>query len=258
MMRLKSILGAAVGAAIVLGAVSTAYAAGETFKVGADPDYRPISYSDASGKMIGFDPDFAAALADHMGMKLDYQGVAWDGIVPALQAGKIDAITNIVVTDKRKEVVSFSQPFLAQTVTTVVPKSKGDLNPGPVDLKGLRVGVMVNTAAAGVVEKIPGVKATTYNTVADEYQDLLLGRLDVVAIESINGYYTVNAMYAGKLRVSGVPLSNDKQMIAVAMRKDDSAMVEKVNKGIEAMRSDGSLDKIASKWFGDTAIVAKP
>ena len=79
-----------------------------------------------------------------------------------------------------------------------------------------------------------------------------------MAIESINAYYTTKAMYDGKLRVTGVPLSDSKQLIAVAMRKDNAALISEVDKGIEAMRADGSLDQIAKKWFGDTAIIAKP
>lgn len=244
-------------ATLAMSAASSARAA-DTLKVGADPDFKPISFADPSGKLIGFDPDFAAALAQHMGATLDYQGVAWDGILPALQGGKIDAITNMVVTDKRKEVASFSQPFLAQTVTTVVRADEPNLDPKLDDLKSLKVGVMVNTAAAGVVARLAGADVTSYNTVSDEYQDLLLGRIDVVAIESINGSYTAKALYPDKLRVTGVPLTPDAQLIAVAMRPGDKDLVAKVDHAIDAMRSDGSLDKIAVKWFGDTKIVFKP
>ncbi|MDQ0392806.1 ABC transporter substrate-binding protein [Labrys monachus] len=254
----KSFLPAvAVSAAFAFAALPPASAA-ETLKVGADPDFKPISFADPSGKLIGFDPDFAASLAEHMGATLDYQGVAWDGILPALQGGKIDAITNMVVTDKRKEVASFSQPILAQAITTVVRKDEANLNPKLDDLKSMKVGVMVNTAAAGVVAKLAGADVTTYNTVADEYQDLILGRIDVVAIESVNGSYTAKATYPDKLRVTGVPLTPDAQKIAVAMRLGDKDLVAKVDHAIDAMRADGSLDKIAVKWFGDTKIVARP
>jgi ABC-type amino acid transport substrate-binding protein len=249
---------AALSTALALASARPAAADDAAFKVGTDPDYRPISFADPSGKLIGFDPDFAASLAEHMGAQLHYEGVAWDGIIAALQAGKIDAITNMVISAKRKETVAFSQPFLAQTITTVVRANEPNLNPTPADLKSMKVGVMVNTSAAAVLAKIPGVAPVTYNTVADEYTDLMLGRIDVIAIESINGSYTVSATYPGKLRVTGVPLSEESAEIGVAMRKDNSALVEKVNKAIDAMRADGSLDRIATKWFGDTRIIAKP
>jgi ABC-type amino acid transport substrate-binding protein len=244
--------------AIVAGTViaSAAGAQEHTLRVGADADYRPISYPDPSGKMIGFDVDFATAVASHMGVKLQYEGMAWDGIIPALQSKKIDAVTNLVITDKRKEVVAFSSPYIVQTITTVVRADKPDLNPGPNDLSSLRVGVMVSTAAATALEKIPGVKPTTYNTVADEYSDLLLGRIDVVVIESINGAYVVTATYPGKLRVTGRPLTDDKLLVAAALRKDDTTLLNAMNAAIAQMKSDGSLKATMTKWFGDDRMAA--
>jgi len=239
--------------AMVAGTLTMSAAVGQerTLRVGADSDYRPISYPDPSGKMIGFDVDFATALASHMGVKLQYEGMAWDGIIPALQSKKIDAVTDLVATDKRKEVVAFSNPYLVQTITTVVRADKPELSPGPEELAKLRVGVMVSTAAATALEKMPGVKPTTYNTVADEYSDLLLGRIDVVVIESINGAYVASATYPGKLRVTGRALSDDKSLVAVAVRKDDTALLNEVNAAIAKMRSDGSLKATVMKWFGD-------
>ncbi len=244
------------GALASIAAFAPGGRAAEVLRVGADADYRPISYPDASGKMIGFDVDFATALASHMGVGLQYEGMAWDGIIPALQAKKIDAVTDLVVTDKRKQVVAFSSPYLVQTITTVVRSDRPD-NPGPQDLAKLKVGVMVSTAAASLVEKLPGVNATTYNTVADEYNDLLLGRIDVVAIESINGSYVASTQYPGKLRVTGHPLSDDKYLVAVALRKEDTALLASVNAAIDKMKADGSLDGTISKWFGDARMSVK-
>jgi polar amino acid transport system substrate-binding protein len=227
----------------------------QTLRVGADPDFRPVSFSDASGKLIGYDADFADALAKHLGATLEYQGMAWDGIIPALSGGKIDAITTLVITEKRKEVVAFSQPVIRQDVTEVV-RADNSSNPTPQSLKTLKIGVQVNTSAETAIKKIPSLNVTTYNTVADEYNDLLLGRIDVVVIEDINAYYTTREAYAGKLRVTGVSLSSEPPYAGVAMRKDDAALQQAVNAAIAAMRADGSLAKIATKWFGDASILA--
>src|SRR2546422_414209 len=110
----------------------------KVLRVGADPDYRPVSFADKSGKLIGYDVDFAGELAKRLGIPLDYQGVAWDGIIPALTGGKIDSITDLVITDKRKEVVAFSRPYMEQIITTVVRADKPNFNPGRNDLAGLK------------------------------------------------------------------------------------------------------------------------
>jgi ABC-type amino acid transport substrate-binding protein len=226
----------------------------ETLRVGADPDFRPISFSDSGGTLTGFDADFAAGLAKHLNIPLQYQGVAWDGIVPALTAKKIDAITTMVITDKRKEVVAFSDPVMRQDVTEVVRAERAQ-NPSLQDLKTLKVGVQINTSAQNAAQKM-GIDATIYNTVADEYNDLLLDRIDVVLIEDVNAYYSVKQAYQGKLRVTGTPLSSEPAYTGVALRKSDTALLAAVNGAIKAMRTDGSLNNIAKKWFGDASILA--
>ncbi len=227
----------------------------KVLRVGADPDFRPITFADKAGKLIGYDVDFATELAKRLGVPLQYQGVAWDGIIPALTGGKIDAITNMVITDKRKEVVAFSRPYMEQTITTVVRTDKPSFNPGRADLAKLRVGVQVNTSAAAAVEKIGGIKPTTYNTVADEFNDLVLGRLDVVVMESLGAGYTTKELYKGKLRVTGQKLTDEPALIGAALRKQDTALLAAVNDTIEAMIKDGTLDKINKKWFGDIKLI---
>ncbi|HXX38067.1 MAG TPA: ABC transporter substrate-binding protein [bacterium] len=223
-------------------------------RVGADPSYRPISYTDKSGKMIGYDVDFATALAKRLGVPLHYEGVAWDGIIPALQSHKIDTITDMVITPEREKVVAFSEPYLQQGVTTVV-RTNYPGNPGKSDLAKLRVGVMVNTSAADAVGHIPGVKPVTYNTVPDEYNDLILGRIDVVAVEGINAGYSAKAIYPGKLRVTGKELVDKPELIGAAFRKDDTALVTAANAAIRAMITDGTLQQINRKWFGNINLI---
>ncbi|WP_213990173.1 ABC transporter substrate-binding protein [Sodalis sp. dw_96] len=226
-------------------------------RVAADPSYRPISFQDPSGKLVGFDADFAAALGKHMGVPVSYEGMAWDGIIPALQGGKIDAITNLVISDDRKKVVAFSEPIMTQTIVLVVKAHSGHERLTAANLGKLRVGVMVNTAAATALQSMKDVTPTTYNTVVDAYNDLMLGRIDVVAVESVNGTYIVASQYAGKLAVVKQPLTNDVKLNGVALRKQDTAGLKQVNTAIDKMKADGTLAAIAVKWFGNADNVPK-
>ena len=228
----------------------------KVLRVGADPDYRPTSWTEKSGKMVGSDVDFATALASRLSIPLHYEGVAWDGIIPALLARKIDAITAMVITDKRKEVVAFSRPHTFQTITTVVrANSPSNFSPAKDELSGLKVGVMVSTSAAQAIEDLPGVKPITYNTVADEYNDLILGRIDVVVIESVNAGYTTTTIYPGKLRVTNKDLTGKPSYTGVALRKEDTQLRQAIDAAINAMIKDGSLRRIYKKWYGDVNMV---
>jgi ABC-type amino acid transport substrate-binding protein len=252
-----------VGAAVLLSLMllvgqalpTTSTAAMTVLRVGADPDYRPTSWTEKSGKMVGSDVDFATALAGHLGMQLHYEGVAWDGIIPALLANKIDAITAMVITDKRKEVVAFSRPYNFQTITTVVQANRPSFNPGAADLPKLKVGVMVSTAAAQALAGMPDVKPVTYNTVADEYNDLILGRIDVVAIESVNAGYTTKTVFPGKLRVTNQDLTGTPSYTGVALRKDDTELKTAIDAAIVKMAKDGSLESVNRKWYGTVKMI---
>jgi ABC-type amino acid transport substrate-binding protein len=228
----------------------------KVLRVGFDPDFRPSSYTEKSGKMAGVDVEVATALAQHLGVRGENIGVAWDGIIPALQAHKIDAIGGMVITDKRKEVVAFSRPYAVETVTTVVrADSPPDFNPGKNDLSKLKVGVMVSTSAAQALAALPDVKPITYNTAADEYNDLLLKRIDVVVIESVNAGYTAKAIYPGKLRVTNADITGTKALNAYALRKEDTQLKEAIDAAIGAMIKDGTLQRIDKKWYGDINVI---
>jgi ABC-type amino acid transport substrate-binding protein len=247
-----------VGACLIAAATIMPVKADEKFTTltaGADPHFRPISFLDESGKIIGFDVDFVEALGKQLGIETKYEGMAWDGIIPALQAKKIDAITNMVITDERKKVVNFSDPIMQQAIIAVVKSDADKKDVTLDDLKTLRTGVMVSTSAAGVVEAVEGANVTTYNTVVDAYNDLMLGRIDTVVVESVNGSYIVATQFSGKLEVVEKPLTADVKLNGVALRQSDVEGLKQVNEAIAAMKADGTLNAIAVKWFGNASSI---
>jgi ABC-type amino acid transport substrate-binding protein len=222
--------------------------------VGADPDFRPISFMGPDGALQGYDVDFAQALGKQLGVPVDYQGMAWDGIIPALQAGKINAITNMAITDARKQVVDFSKPIMKQSIVAVVKAGSAHQSVSADDLAKLKVGVMTGTSAANALAAMPGVSPTTYNTVMDAYNDLLLGRIDVVVVESVNGSYLVESQFKGKLAVVAKPMTAEVTFNGVAVRKGDKALGQ-IDEAIDKMKADGTLKNISMKWFGNVANV---
>jgi len=226
-----------------------------SFTAGADPHFRPISFQDESGKLVGFDVDFVEELGKHLDIPVKYEGMAWDGIIPALQAKKIDAVTNMVITDERKKVVAFSEPIMQQTIIAVVKAGAEKKDVTLDDLKTLRTGVQGATSAATVVEGVEGANVATYNTVVDAYNDLMLGRIDVVVVESVNGQYIAANQFAGKLEVVEKPLTEDVKLNGVALRQADTEGLKQINEAIAAMKADGTLNAIAVKWFGNASAI---
>jgi ABC-type amino acid transport substrate-binding protein len=221
-------------------------------RTAADGTFRPVAFRDLSGKLIGFDPDYAAALAERWGIPLDFTTMAFDGLIPALLAKRLDMITIIAITERRKEVVAFSDGVVAQFITSVVRTDPPNFNPGREDIANYRIGLQLNSSASQVLAAaVPGVKSTTYNTIVDAYDDLLLSRIDVVVVESLNAGYTTRAIYPGKLRVSTKNISDAPVWIGTAMRKEDKDLQKAVNDTIREMLADGTIDKFVRKWFGN-------
>lgn len=246
-------------AALVLGLggfqAASAQEAPAKLVFGVDPNFRPISFAGPDGTLIGLSIDLANELGKKMGVEMSIEGMAFDGIIPALQGKRID-LTQQVVTPQRAELVDFSRPIIEQTVRAVV-RADSDLDPRPEDLAGLKVGVMVSTSAEAALKEIPNVAPTVYNSVVDEYTDLVLGRLDVVVVESVNGAYTVSSQFPDKLRMTETLMSPTSRTNAIATRKNDPQITSMVSKALDAMFADGSLAKIHEKWFGNALSMPK-
>ncbi|CAH1664560.1 MULTISPECIES: transporter substrate-binding domain-containing protein [unclassified Chelatococcus] len=251
-MRISAFIQSIVLAFALAGSASIATA--QDFRVAGDPNYRPFGFTDENGNEVGYDMDFAAALGEKIGRKTAYEGMAFDGVVPALMSKRIDAITSLAVTNARKEQVLFSQPVLVQDIVAILPVGKPV--PSLEELKALRIGVQVNSSAAAQVEAL-GMKAASYNSLPDELNDLVLGRLDAVVVESIGGAYTVAATFHDKLVVSSLKLSSEPRVISVAVHKDNGDLLAQIDQAITTMKTDGTMKAIATKWFGETNVVAE-
>src|SRR5690606_19435979 len=104
-------------------------AAQGTIVFGTDPTYRPLAFYDENQNLVGFDIDLAKAMAERLGMELKIETMAFDGLIPALQAGRIDVEPEMAVREERKKQVDFTTPFFSQTNTSVLRAEDVGFNP---------------------------------------------------------------------------------------------------------------------------------
>ncbi len=223
------------------------------FGVAAEP-YAPFTSKDASGAWVGWEVDFMNAICAEIGEKCAIEEVAWDGIIPALLGKKFDVImASMLITEKRKAVISFSDMYYDSAATIIGPKN-ADKDIAPEHLTGKTVGVQVSTAHARYMAKYYEPKGTvvkTYATQDEANADLAAGRLDYVMANGTALDAFLASEQGGCCEVKG-SVERDAEIfgggVGLGIRKEDTKLVDKFNAAIKAMASKGTFDQISAKW----------
>ncbi len=151
-------------------------------RIGIEAAYPPFNGLNANNEIVGFDYDIGNALCAKMNVECTFVAQDWDGIIPALLAGKYDAIvSSMSITDERKEVVDFTDKYYTNSLTFVAPKDSGITDVSPAGLAGKLLGAQGSTVSAQYLEDTYGdADIKLYPTQDDAYLDLAAGRIDAV------------------------------------------------------------------------------
>ncbi|MBM7061068.1 ABC transporter substrate-binding protein [Pseudomonas sp. UL073] len=246
MMNYKKIL---LAAAATLAFGSGAFAA-DKLKIGTEGAYPPFNLIDASGQVVGFDVEIAKALCAKMKVECDVVTSDWDGIIPALNAKKFDILAaSMSITEERKQAVDFTDPYYTNKLQFIAPKSTA-LKTDKAGLKGKVIGAQRATIAGTWLEDNMDdvVDIKLYDTQENAYLDLASGRLDGVLGDKFVNWEWLKSDAGKDFEFKGEPVfDNDK--IAIAVRKGDDALREKLNAALKEIVADGTYKKINDKYF---------
>jgi len=247
----------------------------DKIKIGTEGAYPPWNSKDASGSLIGFEVELAGVLCKNMGHDCTIVEQDWDGMIPALQGKKFDAImAGMSITDERKKVISFSKGYADEVASLAVMKGsslEGMKTPAGISLskpnsdakkalktiKGALDGKTVCTQVGTIHQNflqsgdVGVVKLRVYKTQDEVNLDLTSGRCDVALAAAVA--FTDYAEKSGKSIVlvgptfSGGAFGNG---VGVGIRKADTKLMKAFNKAIDKARKDGDISRIATKWFG--------
>jgi octopine/nopaline transport system substrate-binding protein len=265
-----------------LGLLASALALGgaaaqeKTVKIATEGAYAPWNFTGAGGKLEGFEIDLANDLCARMKVKCEIVAQDWDGIIPALNAKKYDAImAGMNITDKRLEVLNFSLPY------AVTPHGWGVMKDSPLAklpgagevvsldkdpeaakkaieawkplLKGKTVGVQGSTVNSQFVETyLKGiVEIREYKTTEQHDLDLTAGRVDAIfagygALKATQEKPEFKDMVIAGTGMRGGVLGRG---VAVAIRKDDQDLKKAFDAAVQAAAQDGTIKKLSEKWF---------
>jgi polar amino acid transport system substrate-binding protein len=263
----KKTIAASIAAATVLFIAAISAQAADTVKFGlaAEP-YPPFASKDASGKWIGWEIDFMDAVCAEMkDTKCELVETAWDGIIPALLAGKIDVIwASMIITDERRKTIDFTDFYYDSPIVIIGAKAdttKLDLT-NANSAKGKVFGAQTSTIHADYLKAKFGSAAEikVYDTLDNALLDLVAGRIDYIN-ETKSSLAPFLASDRGKDFEIKVVCPQDRILgygVGGGIRKGDGALKDKLNAAIKAVVVSGKWDAITAKYPELNGLMVKP
>ena len=229
-------------------ATGSALAQSTPLRVVTDATFPPMEFV-KDGQRTGFDVDLVEALGKEMGRKIEWIDIDFKGLIPALQSGRADmAMSAIYITDDRRKVVDFSDPYYAGGLVVLTKKE------GPIkslkDLDGKKVAVQVGTKSVQFLkDNFPKAKRVEVEKNQEMFNLAQIGRADAA----------VTGKPAAKLYAQSHP---DMTVLAeqitteeygMALPKNQPATTEAINAALKKIKANGVYDKLVAKWFESAA-----
>lgn len=232
------------------GASSNA-AAATKIVVGLDDNFPPMGFRNEQNKLTGFDIEMAREAAKRLGLDVEFKPIDWNAKEAELNGKRVDVLWNgLTITEQRKQNIAFSKPYLENRQIIVV--AGGSPIKAKTDLAGKVVGVQEGSTAVEAVERDAATAKTfkelkKFGDNVTALLDLKTGRLDALVVDEVVGrYYT--SRKPGEYAVLEDNFGTEEY--GVGVRKDDAALLTKIQGAMDQMKQDGTAARISTQWFG--------
>lgn len=244
----------ALGAASIL-AVSALTACGKDSKVltmGTNAAFPPFEYTTSQGlvgEFDGIDIAISNKVAESMGKTLEVADMEFDGLIAAVSTGKIDMVAaGMTATEERAKSVDFSDTYYVASQIMVVAPDNTDITKAE-DLKnGKKVGVVLGYTGDAIVTDdlaLPEEMITRANRGLDVVQEVKNGKLDAVVIDSATGKALAEK---NGLKVVEDAAAFETEEYAIAVKKGNTELLEKINETLAEMKASGEIEKLAMEY----------
>jgi His/Glu/Gln/Arg/opine family amino acid ABC transporter permease subunit len=215
-------------------------------RVGTEGVYAPFSYHDpTTGQLTGYDVDVARAVAERMGVRVEFVETPWDSMFAALEANRFDVVANqVTITPERQQKYDMSEPYSVGEGVIVTRASDNSIK-SLADLKG-KVAAETITSNWAQVARDAGARVEAVEGFSQAITLLNQGRVDVVINDSIAVYAYLAE--TGDKSVKIAAKTGEKSEQGFAARKN-SGLLPDLNKAIDELRGDGTLATISQRYL---------
>lgn len=214
-------------------------------KVGTAPNYKPFNYKENS-KLTGFDTDLVEEIAKRNGIKIIWVESNFDGLIPALKAGKIDMIASAMsATNERRQSVDFTKPYYMSKNLYLKLKSNNSLQTKS-DLEGKKIGVQLGTLQENTAKAIKNAQVQSNKDLNMAVLALKNNKIDAIIADqdTAKGFLAENPEL-----VSFYQETDGGEGFSFAFDKNKhKEIIEIFNKGIDKTKADGFYDSLIKKY----------
>ncbi len=230
---------------------ASASAPEKVYVVGTDAAYAPFESQNEKGEIVGFDIDVVRAVAAKAGIAVTFANTPWEGIFNALKQGDRDLlVSSITITEERKQSMDFTDPYFDahQLIAVKTDSAIARFE----DLKGRKVGVQTGTTGDETISKLQGKNSPDIKRF--ESTPLALKELETGGIDAVVADNGVVVNYVKNNASNKFKTVNDAafapEHYGIAVKKGNAALLAKLNKGLAAIKADGSYDRIYASYLG--------
>lgn len=214
--------------------------------MGTNADFPPFEFRNEQNEVDGFDVDIAKAVAGKLGKELVIEDMEFGGLTQALNSKRIDmAIAGMTITEERKKEVNFSEPYYNAGQTVVVLEDETKIK-GVDDLEGKIIAVQLGTTGdMEAHDRFPKENIRQYNKINEGFLDLANRRVDAIIIDVpvADRYIEIKG---GCKTVGGV---FTEELFGIAVNKDNTELLEEINKVLMELKESGQYGELINKWF---------
>lgn len=230
---------------------------GTVVRVAVEPVYPPFVQSLPAGQFEGFDIDVLNAAAEKGGFTVSFSPYPWTGLLERLNNNEVDIVAGgMSVTEERSAQYDFSHAYNEEGMVLVLPKDSTIKSFN--ELRNKKVAYQPNTGEAAELQKVQGgelPKELGENSAWLSFKRVL-GTDGQTPVDATIGASSSMHYYADKYANQGItilPLDNlPKRPTAFVVKKGNTELLSKLNKGLDAIKADGTLQKLHDKWLHDT------
>lgn len=215
-------------------------------RVATEATYPPFESVDENSKqLVGFDIDLFKAIAAKENLQVEFVNTPFDSVLAGISTCQFDAaISAMTITEKRKETMAFSDPYVDAGQLITVSVNNNDIK-GVADLKGKKIAVQLGTTGEIEAKKIEGATVKPFDTADLAFLELVNGQVDATVVDSPTSMIYVNK-YKDKIKAAGAPFTNEQYGIAVC--KKNTALLKSINDGLAKVKADGTVEKLYTQY----------